>query len=132
MEEPGLPAGQVPVRHLLLYTDSDTDGNFASIYPDAGGLPGGYAAPQSESSSSTYPLCVQLGKQTAYNIVVDGQIRGSSLVELLIVMIIGIALFFVSRLILNFIAYMWGEFARFMLSRNSVGQPLDAREGDLR
>ena len=72
------------------------------------------------------------GKQTAYNIVVDGQIRGSSLVELLIVMIIGIALFFVSRLILNFIAYMWGEFARFMLSRNSVGQPLDAREGDLR
>src|SRR6266700_204788 len=71
------------------------------------------------------------GKQAAYNIVVDGQIRGSSLVELLIVMIIGIALFFVSRLILNFIAYVWGEFARFMLSRNSVGQPLDAREGDL-
>jgi hypothetical protein len=72
------------------------------------------------------------GKQAGYNILVDGQIRASSLLELLVVMIIGIALFFVSRIILNFIAYLWGEFARFMLSRNNVGQPLDAREGDFR
>jgi two-component system, OmpR family, phosphate regulon sensor histidine kinase PhoR len=62
------------------------------------------------------------------SILIDGQFRLSSLLLSLIGTMVGISLLYISRIILNFVAYLWGEFARMMLGRQRVTQPMEARE----
>jgi Putative sensor len=67
----------------------------------------------------TYPAhwidFLNVNGQHQFSILVDGQIRASSLGELVVVSLVGVGLFFISRGVLNALALMWGEFARFML-----------------
>jgi hypothetical protein len=69
-----------------------------------------------------------INAQHQYSILIDGQIRANALVELLIVALIGVGFFFLTRVVVTALAVMWREFARFMLSANDEGQqPLPER-----
>jgi hypothetical protein len=62
--------------------------------------------------------------------LIDGQFRFSSLmpIVLIITSATGFAFLYISSIILKFMAYLWGQFARAMLGRHMTPQPMDARE----
>lgn len=62
------------------------------------------------------------------SILIDGQFRLSSLLLSFIGTMVGIFILYISRIILNIVAYLWGQFARMMPGRQRVPQPVDARE----
>lgn len=76
-------------------------------------------------SAKTVPAHIMANLIT-YSIVVDGQVRVTTVLLLIGCAIVGLALLFVSRYIVRWLAYLWGEFARVMLSRESYGEPMDA------
>ena len=65
-----------------------------------------------------------------FGILIDGQFRLSSLmpIVLIITCATGFALLYVSSIILKFVAYLWGQFARIMLGWQRAPQPMEARE----
>ncbi len=65
-----------------------------------------------------------------FGILIDGQFHLSALmvIALIISSATGFALLYISSIILRFVAYLWGEFARMMLGRRRVPQPMEARE----
>lgn len=67
-----------------------------------------------------------LANVAAYQILGDGQLRLASVIVLVVGAIIGIVLFVASRYVVKGLAFLWGEFARVMLSSNSAAEPLDA------
>jgi hypothetical protein len=68
----------------------------------------------------TYPAhtILNFGTNPAYSVLVDGQIRAGSLVELLVLAVIGVGLAFVTRWFVNGLGNWWGRFAQVMLSED--------------
>ncbi len=88
-------------------------------------LPFAYLVDTLLVSMKTFPAHV-MANVFAYQIMGDGQLHFLTVLVLIAGAIAGIGLFVVSRYIVRWLAYLWGEFARVMLSRNSYGEPMDA------
>jgi hypothetical protein len=62
----------------------------------------------------------------AYHVMVDGQVHVVTVLVLIGGAILGLGLLYASRYVVRWLSYLWGEFARVMLSRDSYGEPMDA------
>jgi len=65
-----------------------------------------------------------------FGILLDGQFHLSSLIVIVLILAsaTGAALFYISTIILRFVANLWGQFACMMLGRQRMPQPMEARE----
>jgi Putative sensor len=66
-----------------------------------------------------------MGNVFAYQVVANGQIQVEAVLVTVIGTVAGIGLFLVSRYVMRCMAFLWGAFARVMLSQHSAGEPLD-------